>query len=317
MSRDPAPPTPTLSQLRALIAVAQAGSFGEAAAELGVSQSSLSEAVGRLEAMTGRPLLRRTPGGTVATAAGERVLAHARAAVQAAGDVLLAAQDSGELSGTLRVAAYRSVATHLLPPALATFRRAHPGVRTVLLDGDTEETDAELALRTGRADAAVVVQGHTPGLHLTPLVYDEYLFVAPAARGDHPATLEELSGQTLFLPPGRDQCHRLVRQYLEREGVSLSGLTENPQDSVILGMVAHGLGVTILPRLALHPLPGGLVSLPLPGGLSRPLALAVLPWRAHLPLLRAFTDTLTRTLAARVPGGPPTPPPGAWPPALH
>lgn len=317
MSRDPAPPTPTLSQLRALIAVAQAGSFGEAAAELGVSQSSLSEAVGRLEAMTGRPLLRRTPGGTVATAAGERVLAHARAAVQAAGDVLLAAQDSGELSGTLRVAAYRSVATHLLPPALATFRRAHPGVRTVLLDGDTEETDAELALRTGRADAAVVVQGHTPGLHLTPLVYDEYLFVAPAARGDHPATLEELSGQTLFLPPGRDQCHRLVRQYLEREGVSLSGLTENPQDSVILGMVAHGLGVTILPRLALHPLPGGLVSLPLPGGLSRPLALAVLPWRAHLPLLRAFTDTLTRTLAARVPEGPPTPPPGAWPPALH
>ncbi|AFD24099.1 LysR family transcriptional regulator [Deinococcus gobiensis] len=317
MSRDPAPPTPTLSQLRALIAVAQAGSFGEAAAELGVSQSSLSEAVGRLEAMTGRPLLRRTPGGTVATAAGERVLAHARAAVQAAGDVLLAAQDSGELSGTLRVAAYRSVATHLLPPALATFRRAHPGVRTVLLDGDTEETDAELALRTGRADAAVVVQGHTPGLHLTPLVYDEYLFVAPAARGDHPATLEELSGQTLFLPPGRDQCHRLVRQYLEREGVSLSGLTENPQDSVILSMVAHGLGVTILPRLALHPLPGGLVSLPLPGGLSRPLALAVLPWRAHLPLLRAFTDTLTRTLAARVPGGPPTPPPGAWPPALH
>ncbi len=317
MSRDPAPPTPTLSQLRALIAVAQAGSFGEAAAELGVSQSSLSEAVGRLEAMTGRPLLRRTPGGTVATAAGERVLAHARAAVQAAGDVLLAAQDSGELSGILRVAAYRSVATHLLPPALATFRRAHPGVRTVLLDGDTEETDAELALRTGRADAAVVVQGHTPGLHLTPLVYDEYLFVAPAARGDHPATLEELSGQTLFLPPGRDQCHRLVRQYLEREGVSLSGLTENPQDSVILSMVAHGLGVTILPRLALHPLPGGLVSLPLPGGLSRPLALAVLPWRAHLPLLRAFTDTLTRTLAARVPGGPPTPPPGAWPPALH
>lgn len=317
MSRDPAPPTPTLSQLRALIAVAEAGGFGEAAAELGVSQSSLSEAVGRLEAMTGRPLLRRTPGGTVTTPAGERVLAHARAAVQAAGDVLLAAQDTGGLSGTLRVAAYRSVATHLLPPALATFRRAHPDVRTVLLDGDTEETDAELALRTGRADAAVVVQGHTQGLHLTPLVYDEYLFVAPAARGDHPATLEELTGQTLFLPPGRDQCHLLVRHYLERQGVSLAGLTENPQDSVILSMVAHGLGVTILPRLALHPLPGGLVTLPLPGGLSRPLALAVLPHRAHLPLLRAFTEILTQTLAGRVSGGHAVPPPEVWPPALH
>jgi DNA-binding transcriptional LysR family regulator len=317
MSRDPAPPTPTLSQLRALIAVAEAGGFGEAAADLGVSQSSLSEAVARLETMTRRPLLRRTPGGTVPTPAGERVLAHARAAVQAAGDVLLAAQDTGRLSGTLRVAAYRSVATHLLPPALANFRRAHPDVRTVVLDSDTEEADAALALHTGRADAAVVVQGHTQGLHLTPLLYDEYLFVAPESRGDHPATLEELTGQTLFLSPGRDQCHLLVRRYLEQKGVSLSGLTENPQDSVILSMVAHGLGVTILPQLALHPLPGGLISLPLPGGLSRPLALAALPHRAHLPLLRAFTDTLTQTLAARGPGGFPAPPPGAWPPSVH
>ncbi|GAA5504508.1 putative hydrogen peroxide-inducible genes activator [Deinococcus xinjiangensis] len=97
---------PTLAQLRALIAVAEAGGFGEAAAELGVSQSSLSEAVGKLEDLLSRPLLRRTPSGTTPTPAGERVLGHARAAVQAAGDVLLAAQESDSLSGTLKIASY-------------------------------------------------------------------------------------------------------------------------------------------------------------------------------------------------------------------
>lgn len=134
---DRTPPAPSLAQLRALIAVADAGGFGEAAAEYGVSQSSLSEAVAKLEALAGRPLLRRTPGGTVPTEAGARVLTHARAAVQAAADALLAAQEeNGGLSGTLRVASMRSAATHLLPPALAAFRARHPRVTVALLDSD-------------------------------------------------------------------------------------------------------------------------------------------------------------------------------------
>ena len=288
---------PTLAQLRALIAVAEAGGFGEAAAELGVSQSSLSEAVGKLEDLLSRPLLRRTPSGTTPTPAGERVLGHARAAVQAAGDVLLAAQESDSLSGTLKIASYRSTATHLLPPALAAFRKAHPSVKIVLLDSESDACGGgENAVKMGLADAAVIVRDDIPDLHLTPLALDEYLFVAPESRGTHPADLAELEGQTLYLPPEKDSCHIRVRRYLEKRGAALDGLTENAQDSVILSMVAHGLGVTIMPRLALHPLPAGLVTLPLPEPLLRPLALAVLPHRAHLPLLRAFSETLVRSL---------------------
>lgn len=148
---------PTLAQLRSLIAVADAGGFSEAAAELNVSQSSLSEAVGKLEELLGRPLLRRTPGGTTVTAAGARVLVHARSAVQAAGDVLLAAQED-QLSGTLKIASYRSTATHLLPPALAAFRTLHPGVRVQILDSESEACGGgDSAVRTGIADVAVLV----------------------------------------------------------------------------------------------------------------------------------------------------------------
>ena len=301
MTRGRTPTQPTLAQLRALIAVADAGGFSEAAAELGISQSSLSEAVGKLEELLERPLLRRTPAGTTLTAAGARVLLHARTAVQAAGDVLLAAQDE-KLSGVLRLASYRSTATHLLPPVLAVFRARYPDVQVTLLDSESAACGGgELAVRSGYVDAAVVVRDDAGDLHLTPIALDEYVFVAPESRGSHPFTLDEIGEQTLFLPPAKDSCYIRIWEYLHGHGVNLGTVTENAQDSVILGMVAHGLGVTIMPRLALMPLPGGLVTLPLPEPLQRPLALAVQPQRANLPVLRAFTETLVQVLGVAQP----------------
>ncbi|WP_412029727.1 LysR family transcriptional regulator [Deinococcus yunweiensis] len=295
----PAKPTtpihPTLAQLRSLIAVADAGGFSEAAAELGVSQSSLSEAVAKLEDVVGRPLLRRSPAGTVVTPAGARVLAHARTAVQAAGDVLLAAQDDRELAGVLRVASFRSTATHLLPPVLAAFRRDHPAVTVRLLDGEADG-GGEAQVRDGQADIALVVGEAMPGLRLTPLLDDEYLFVAPESRGTQPVTFEELTASALLLPPGLNSCHVRVQSYLRPLGISPAAVTEIDQDSVILGMVRHGLGVTVMPRLALLPLPEGLVALPLPQSLTRPLAVATLPHRAHLPVIRTFTAALLASL---------------------
>ncbi|SMB94854.1 LysR family transcriptional regulator [Deinococcus hopiensis] len=289
-----APQTPTLAQLRALIAVAEAGGFGEAAAEGGVSQSSLSEAVAKLEALAGRPLLRRTPAGTAPTEAGQRVLEHARAAVQAAGDALLAAQEDSALSGTLRVASMRSTATHLLPPAIAAFRARHPGVRVEVLDLDAETYGGSAdVVQSGRADMALIVAEEVPGLRLLPLPADEYLFVAPASRGAGPVQVSELLAP-LILPPGQNACHLRVRRYLSTLGVPMGAVSEIEQDSVILSMVEYGLGITVMPRLALLPLPPGLVALPLPEPLVRPLSLAVLPHRAGLPMLRAFTEAVLR-----------------------
>ena len=288
---------PTLAQLRALIAVVDAGGFGEAAAELNVSQSSLSEAVGKLEDLTGRPLLRRSARGTVATPAGLRAVAHARAAVQAAGDVLLAAQDDGALSGVLRVSSFRSAATHLLPPVLVAFRRQHPGVVVRLLDGDRAGAGEQL-VRSGQADLALIEGTSAADLRLTPLLRDEYLFIAPQSRGTQPVTVQELADSTLLLSPRGDACFQRIETYLGRLGIDASSATTFDQDSVTLGMVRHGLGITLMPRLALLPVPDGLVTLPLPQPLTRPLAVAALPHRAGLPPIRAFTAALVDSLGA-------------------
>ncbi|CAM3929048.1 LysR family transcriptional regulator [Deinococcus frigens] len=297
---------PTLAQLRALIAVVDAGGFGEAAAELNASQSSLSEAVGKLEDLTGRPLLRRSARGTVPTPAGLRAVAHARAAVQAAGDVLLAAQDDGELSGVLRVSSFRSAAAHLLPPVLAAFRRQHPAVTVRVLDGDRHRGQAgEQQVRSGQADIAFVESTEALGLRLTFLLQDDYLFIAPESRGPHPVTVEELATSPLLLSPRGDACHQRIETYLHGLGIDTSRATELDQDSVILGMIRHGLGVTVMPRLALLPVPDGLVLVPLPKPLTRTMAVAALPHRAGLPLIRAFTAALVDSLGDSL---------GAWPP---
>ncbi|MDV6375356.1 LysR family transcriptional regulator [Deinococcus arenicola] len=288
---------PTLAQLRALIAVVDAGGFGEAAAELNVSQSSLSEAVGKLEDLTGRPLLRRSARGTVPTPAGLRAVGHARSAVQAAGDVLLAAQDDSQLSGVLRVSSFRSGATYLLPPVLVAFRQQHPAVTVKLLDGDRAGAGEQL-LRSGQADLALIEGVSAVDLSLTPLLMDDYLFIAPESRGTQPVTVQELAESPLLLSPRGDACFQRIETYLGRLGIDTSSATEFEQDSVTLGMVRHGLGITLMPRLALLPVPDGLVLLPLPEPLSRPLAVATLPWRARLPLIQAFTAALVASLGS-------------------
>lgn len=294
---------PTLAQLRALIAVVDAGGFGEAAAEVNASQSSLSEAVGKLETLVGRPLLRRSASGTVPTPAGLRAVSSARAAVQAAGDVLLAAQDDHELSGVLRVSSFRSAATHLLPPVLVAFRRRHPAVMIKLLDGDRNRGDAgEQQVRSGQADLALVEGETAPGLRLTPLLEDDYLFIAPESRGSHPVSVQELAASALLLSPRGNSCNRRINAHLSGLGIGMSNVTEFEQDSVILSMVRHGLGITLMPRLALLPVPDGLVLLPLPEALTRPLSVAALPHRANLPLIRAFTAALVESLGQTVPG---------------
>ncbi|MFD0349780.1 LysR family transcriptional regulator [Kitasatospora aburaviensis] len=116
-----------LAQLRALIAVADAGGFGVAAAELGISQSAVSHAVAALERALGAPVLLRTSPARP-TPLGEQILPHARAAVASAAAVsAIATRHSGGLTGTVRLAAPTTVCQGLLPALLQDWRAAHPG----------------------------------------------------------------------------------------------------------------------------------------------------------------------------------------------
>src|ERR1700728_2649284 len=145
-----------LRELRAVLAVAELGSFRRAAAELGYTQSALSHQVSALETALGWPLFHR-PGGRAQvrlTPAGEAVCRRARRALSEVEAVAADAEQAarGEIV-RVRVGVTQTAAAEIMPAALRAFRDDHPGVEVVLIAADDPE-DSRAALRRGELDLA-------------------------------------------------------------------------------------------------------------------------------------------------------------------
>src|SRR5919201_241766 len=145
-----------LRALRALVAIADGGSFRAAATRLGYSQSAISHRIAALERSLGAPLFARPGGrgGVSLTPAGQAAYAHARRAI-AAVEALEAEVGGGAGDGraTLRVGVFQTAAAELLPPALRAFRREWPRVEVVLSGNDKLERISERNAH-GRLDLA-------------------------------------------------------------------------------------------------------------------------------------------------------------------
>lgn len=144
-----------LDSLRHFLLVLEHGTFTEAARRAHLTQPALSGSIRRLEEAMGARLLHRGRGGAEATAAGQALVPHARAALAAVEDGRRAvAEVEGLHRGEVRVGAGATACTYLLPSELAAFRRRHPGVRFVLRETTTDESLD--ALTDGELDLAVV-----------------------------------------------------------------------------------------------------------------------------------------------------------------
>ncbi|MGW6054903.1 LysR family transcriptional regulator [Streptomyces sp. NPDC055189] len=214
-----------LRQLEYFVTVADEGGFGRAAGRLHVVQASVSQQIARLERELGVRLFDRTTRRVGLTAAGERLLPEARAALAAAAHVGQVAAEivSGE-QGVLRLGTARAFAERV-HPALDALADRVPGLRVRLVQ-DARERRID-ALRSGELDAALVRgDGPLPGL-TTVRVWDNPLFVALPVT--HPLTalprLEpaDLSGLPLRLAP-RDRnpaFHDLVTGLLRDSAVDV------------------------------------------------------------------------------------------------
>ena len=216
-----------MRQLAAYTAVARAASFTAAAADLHVSQSSLSRAVADLERQLGVRLLERDTRNVQLTAAGVEALRIAEQIVTAhrAGMKELRRFLLGE-SGTVAVATLPSVAAVLLPQVISDFRERRPQVTVRLLDG-LERLVVDRVL-SGDADMAITTIGHPPEqLEHRPLVRDRFVAVLPEG---HPlADRDEIAWDDLarqpFLAVGRDSSVPLAGCPLD-EKISEMNLVE-------------------------------------------------------------------------------------------
>jgi DNA-binding transcriptional LysR family regulator len=251
-----------IKRLRVLKAVVDEGSVVAAAAALAYTPSAVSQQVTALEREVGTVLLERAGRGVRPTDAALLLCRHAEdigAAVQRADDAI-AALRAGQL-GRLRVGAFPTAGAGLVPQALAAFERRHPNVELDL--AVLEVDDAIAALRRGNLDLAVVIEtppgspGHTDGLVAQHLMTDPYRLVLPAGHQlarRRAVSLAELSHERwigVTSCPG--YCQLQVEEAYREAGFEPKSELEADEYTTALGFIAAGLGVALVPVLALGP----------------------------------------------------------------
>ncbi len=253
-----------LTRLNILREVVERGSFSAAAEALAYTQSAVSQAVARLEAETGAPLLVRDRRGVRATPAGAILLQHADvilAQVQAAEDDLAAVL--GVRGGRLRIASFPSAGSTLIPQAVAAFRHLHPDVELSLGEGEPEEVAPRL--RAGEFDLALLFEfpgeaQHFSGLAKTPLIHDPMWVALPVEHQlarKHNLALIDLRDQDRVQTSAQSACARHVISVCREAGFEPRVSFESDDYDTVQGLVAAGVGVALIPRLALsHRQPG-------------------------------------------------------------
>jgi DNA-binding transcriptional LysR family regulator len=294
-----------LSQLRAIVAVAEVGNFSEAALRLGLTQSTISHSIATLEEELGVPLFVRGRHGARLTPAGERITSYAREALQFIDRMQQEAQAQRSLQGgQVRIAVFRSVATHVLPAVIAQFHNRFPDVATTIVECGVH-TDIEQILRDGRADIGFTYLPTSNEFEAWEILRDEYVvlfppaaFPPPISNIPNPLTWEELAKLPLILPPEDQPCEIELYKHFETFAPSLNIAHKINQDSTIVSMVNQGLGVGILPLLAAEPLPSGIRIRSLPVPFERVIGAIILSNALHIPAVFAFLDLLKQAASA-------------------
>jgi len=265
---------------RLLVAVADAHNISRAAEEIGMTQSGASQAIAQLEASLGFPVFTRERRYIGVTALGVQVVEHARSMVLTLNAIRLLADESRELNnGRIRLASFPSVTSTFLPRLLRDFKRLHPGIEVVLLEGTDEEVEEWLAADTVELG---VVMNPAPGRADVVLGKDAWVAVMPArhllaghARA-YGITLEQLADQPFILATGG--CLVNGRSLMENAGLQLTDVRVKVRDWVSACMlVGEGMGVALVPESALPEELHGLCVVPLTPSLHREFGLVCSP----------------------------------------
>lgn len=239
----------TLRQLRYFCAVARQGHFGQAAAQCAISQPALSQQIRELESQLGALLVDRSGRRIAITPAGREVAARGEAILRAVEDMEAAVRAAGQ-SVSLRLGLIPTVAPYLLPRVLAMLAERGPEIELVPFEARTSRLIE--GLHDGRLDGAVMALPAGDGaFHAEPLFSEEFLLARPlsAAGQPVPPAAALLDHGLLLLEEGhclRDQALDYCGIAPRREGQRIEGSAL----STLVQMVAAGLGITLIPQMA-------------------------------------------------------------------
>lgn len=267
----------SLDRLRTLVAIADHGSFAEAARVLNLAPPTVSLHIADLEERVGGLLLSRTRGRVQPSAIGETLIERARRlladAEQALEDVERQVQG---LAGRVRLGASTGVIAQLIPQALETLSHEHAGIDVQVAVLTSQQTLQKLA--DGSLDIGVIALPQSPvkGLEIKPWRRDPVMAFLPA-RWACPDVISPawLAAQPLILNDNSTRLSRQVAEWFATEGPQPTPRIQLNYNDAIKSLVAAGYGATVLPHEASTPAPESrIVMRPLQPSLWRELGIA-------------------------------------------
>lgn len=251
--RLPASSMPTLRQLQFLVALRAEGSFVAAAEAVGVTQPTLSAGIKDLEATLGVVLVERGRSGASLTPAGEEAAERASRALSEVEEMVRTVQSAGEpFTGVFRLGAIPTIAPFLLPRALPLLKQEFPKLRLQMREDLT--TRLIEALRARTLDAALIALPYEAhGVATASIADDEFLFLCPEthplARRNDLSPDQMKSEEMLLLEDGhclREHALSACRIAPGRRSSEVGATSLH----TLVQMVAGGMGVTLLPKIA-------------------------------------------------------------------
>jgi DNA-binding transcriptional LysR family regulator len=292
--------------LRVMKAIADEGSFTAAAASLGYTQPAISQMVRRLEQRTGTVLVERVGRNVRLTEAGQVLARHANpvlAALDAAEEEVAAI--AGLRSGRVRLMAFPSASATLVPRALSLVKKRFPDVNITFTEAEPPESLA--ALKAGECDLAVAFAYEGTDLGrgeedldqfvITPLLDDEVRLAVPEGHpvsGQENVDLADLAGEPWIA--GCPRCRGHLLQLTHDAGFRPDVAYETEDYVAVMGLVAEGLGVALIPDLILRTVHhGDVVALPITPASRRSIMAVTTPDLQRVPAVKATLDALAES----------------------
>ncbi|MER5751612.1 LysR family transcriptional regulator [Streptomyces sp. NPDC002088] len=291
--------------LRVLRAVAATGSFSAAGRELGCTQPAVSQQMKALEASAGTPLLIRSGREMRLTQAGEALVRHAAgilAGLTAAEEEVAAI--AGLRAGRVRLVSFPSGSSTLVPTALAALRAAHPGTRVSLEEAEPPESveklrggDCDIALAFRYEDAAGAEEWDD--LVVRPLLTDRLVGLVPEGHrlartgSSGSVAIGELAREPWIA--GCPRCRGQLVEVCESAGFTPRIDFATDDYPAVVGLVGAGLGVAVLPQLAVESVrPRGVRTVTVEPPVRREIVALTLPDLAQVPAVAATLEQLER-----------------------
>lgn len=283
-------------KIEALLTSIEAGTFTKAAAQLGCTQSGLTHMMDSLEKEVGFPLLSRSRSGVQLTENGEALLPAMRELVKWSNQLNARIERiSGRKSETVRIASYSSMSLHWLPLILKQLQADHPNINVEIVDGTVDDIFAWV--RCGKVDLGFASRQPDMRCDWIPLREDPMVAILPMEFevDDTQKLPVKFFDRKLFLMPS-DGFEKDILRVLERNGVRPVVHAAEVDDGVILSMVEHGLGISILTELVIKDLHYNVHAMQLTPYCCRELGIAVQSAATLSPAVRRFITYARRII---------------------